>query len=298
MAENGLTGDIIGLAMDGTGYGTDGHVWGGEFLVADERSFTRRGHLKEFPLPGGAKAVREPWRIAAALLREAFGPGWAGMAEGLRLIPRGADIGLLERMMQRGINSPPTSSLGRLFDGVAAILGIRQAVTFEGQAAMELEGAAGQGSAEPLPFVIGGGEDLLQLDLSPAVRHLAEKKNGGDPRESLILAFHRTLARAFADMAAAIRSQTGLNRVALSGGCFQNRILLEGTLQTLGAAGFDCYTHRLVPTNDGGVALGQALCAASRWRMGRAAGIMNPLSSVPPGGGSEGNPFKEKIDEP
>jgi len=263
MAENGLTGDVIGLAMDGSGYGTDGHVWGGEFLVANERSFTRMGHLKEFPLPGGEKAIREPWRIAISLLREACGPDWQETAEKLSLIPDDTNRDLLDQMIERGINSPPTSSLGRFFDGVAAIVGERRNVTFEGQAAMELEGMAREGTQEQLPFTIIK-EKLMRLDLTPAIRALVEIKLSGSPLAPPIFALHRTVTRAFTDLAVEIRNRTGLNRVCLSGGCFQNRILLEGAIRELGDAGFRPFYHHLVPTNDGGLSLGQAICAANR----------------------------------
>ncbi|MDQ5986753.1 MAG: Carbamoyltransferase HypF [Syntrophus sp. SKADARSKE-3] len=262
MAENRLTGDVIGLAMDGTGYGTDGHIWGGEFLVANETTFTRIGHLKEFSLPGGEKAIRDPWRIAVSLLREAYGPSWIGIAEKLQLIPDGTHAEIIERMIVHGVNTPPTSSLGRIFDGVSVILGRRRHVTFEGQAAMELEGAARKGSEELLPYNILE-ENVLQLDLGPVIRTLAEKKIHGSLSEPLIFSFHETLAKAFAEMAVTIRKRTGLNRVVLSGGCFQNKILLEGTIQELEIAGFDVFSHSIVPTNDGGIALGQAICAAS-----------------------------------
>jgi hydrogenase maturation protein HypF len=262
MAENQLTGDVIGMAMDGTGFGTDGHIWGGEFLVANESVFTRVGHIKEFSLPGGEKAIRDPWRIAVSLLREAYGPSWIGIAEKLQLVPDGMHVEIIERMMVHGVNTPPTSSLGRIFDGVAVILGRRRHVTFEGQAAMELEGAARKGSEGRLPYTIRE-EKVLQLDLGPAIRTLAEKKINGSLSEPLIFSFHETLAKAFADMAIAIRRRTGLNRVALSGGCFQNKILLEGTIRELEVAGLDVFSHHFVPTNDGGIALGQAICAAS-----------------------------------
>ncbi len=278
MAENGLTGEVIGLAMDGSGYGTDGHVWGGEFLVADERSFSRMGHLKEFPLPGGEKAIREPWRIAIALLREAYGPAWQERAEKLRLIPGTTNVALLERMMDRGINSPTTSSLGRFLDGVAAILGARRTVTFEGQAAMELEGMAREGGQELLPFTMIKDATIL-LDLAPAVRTLVELRLSGTPLGASIFALHRTITRAFREMAVAIRERTGLNRVALSGGCFQNRILLEGALREMGDAGFQPFHHHLVPTNDGGLSLGQAVCAASLMQAEGATRPIIPLAS-------------------
>lgn len=281
MAENGLTGEVIGLAMDGSGYGTDGHVWGGEFLVADERTFTRMAHLTEFPLPGGEKAIREPWRIATGLLRQACGPAWRETAERLRLIPDGTNRELLERMIDQAIYCPPTSSLGRFFDGVAALLGVRRTVTFEGQAAMELEGMARKGAQQLLPFTITR-EKMLHLDLTPAVRALVEMRLNGASLPSPLYALHRTVTRAFTEMAIEIRRRTGLNRVCLSGGCFQNRLLLEGALREMGEAGFHPFHHRLVPTNDGGISLGQAVCAASRMQAGDSAGPIIPSADFPP----------------
>ena len=139
MAENGLSREVIGLTMDGTGYGPDGTAWGGEFLVADEIDFRRAGHIRPYMLPGSEKAVKEPWRVAASLLRESFGDTWRDVAGRLPLKEKESRFDVLENMMAQGFNSPLTSSLGRVFDGVAAILGTRQAVSFEGQAAMELE---------------------------------------------------------------------------------------------------------------------------------------------------------------
>lgn len=264
MAENHLAGEVIGLAMDGTGYGTDGHIWGGEFLLADEKTFTRQGHLCEFVLPGGEKAIREPWRIAASLLHSVYGATcWARTADELRILPDGIQADVLDRIITRGINSPHTSSLGRLFDGVAVILGRRQPVTFEGQAAMELEGGAWEGKGDVLPYAILEGP-ALQIDWRPAIRVLAERKIGGCPVGPLIDSFHRTLASALTDATVMIRERTGLNRVALSGGCFQNRLLLELMRHHLTDAQFDVFCHHLVPTNDGGISLGQAVCAGRR----------------------------------
>lgn len=271
MAEHGLSGKVIGLAMDGTGYGMDGHVWGGEFLVADEAAFTRAGHIKEFLLPGGEKAVREPWRLGASLLREACGDGWQETAAALELLPDAKTAVLLDRMMERGLNSPPCSSLGRVFDGVAALLGLRRAASFEGQAAMELEGAAGGKGDGELPFAVARNGERLILDLFPAVREIAQRRLAGGGAAGLAAAFHDTLVAALTAAAETIREETGLARVVLAGGCFQNRLLLEGLLQRLTAAGFAVFWHRQVPTNDGGISLGQAVCAAARLRDGQSA---------------------------
>jgi len=264
MAENRITGKVIGLAMDGTGYGPDGTIWGGEFLIADEEDFIRAGHLKPFRLPGSEAAIREPWRIAASLLRDAFGHDWQDMAAGLSLSSQPAQYELIEKMLGADINSPVTSSLGRLFDGVAALLGIRLKVNFEGQAAMELEAMADGTTVEVLPYSIESEPPALQLNFLPALRELVEQKLHGANSASRAQAFHNTLIHAFVAAAKGLRDTTALNRTVLSGGCFQNRLLLEGCIVGLEKSGFEVYTHHLVPTNDGGISLGQAIVAASR----------------------------------
>jgi len=264
MAENRISGEVIGLAMDGTGYGPDGSIWGGEFLVADTEDFRRAGHLTYFMLPGAEQAIHEPWRCAAGLLREAFGAAWQEIAERLALAPENSAYALIEKNMRQSINAPPTSSLGRLFDAVAALLGLRGRVSFEGQAAMELEAAAGGHTDMLLPYEIHEDNGVVLLDFVPLVREIAEKRLARHRPEELAAGFHHTLCHAFASMARRIREKTGLGRVVLSGGCFQNRKLLEGCVTALGRAGFEVFTHHLVPANDGGVSLGQAVIAGSR----------------------------------
>ncbi len=264
MAEHGISGDVIGLAMDGTGYGTDGNAWGGEFLVAGERAFTRKGHIRYFILPGGEKAVREPWRIAVSLLRDAYGDTWPELALKLKLIPDRKQIELLNLAMERRINSPLASGLGRAFDGIAALAGLRRTVAFEGQAAMELEASAEGKTAAPYPFEFNRspeGERLL--DLNPTVRAATEDVLAGKGCGEISASFHRMLCRAFSEMAQEVGHETGLNRVVLSGGCFQNRILLAGCIEALGGAGFEVFIHRDVPANDGGISLGQAVVAGA-----------------------------------
>jgi len=267
MAENGLSKEMIGLAMDGTGYGPDGTAWGGEFLVCDEADYRRAGHIRPYPLPGAEKAVKEPWRVAASLLRESFGGDWRGVAAKLPLGKKEGQFAVLENMMAQGVNSPLTSSLGRVFDGVAAILGTRQAVSFEGQAAMELETIAAGRSTRRYPFDIANDGGKLVLDLRPLVRAVVEERIRGKDPAAVAAAFHRTIIEAIAAVAAAVRVQAGLDKAVLSGGCFQNRVLLEGTVQALGKDGFTVYTHRLLPTNDGCIALGQAIVAASQLQL-------------------------------
>jgi hydrogenase maturation protein HypF len=264
MAENGLSREVIGLAMDGTGYGPDGTAWGGEFLAADEIDFRRAGHIRPYMLPGSEKAVKEPWRVAASLLRESFGDTWRDVARRLPLKEKESHFDVLENMMVQGFNSPLTSSLGRVFDGVAAILGTRQAVSFEGQAAMELETLAAGRTKKSYPFELMREGDRIVLDLRPLVRAIAEERIKGKAPTAIVAAFHRTIIGALVAMTVAVREQTGLGKAVLSGGCFQNRVLLEGTVRDLEKNGFEVYAHQMLPSNDGCIALGQAVVAAAR----------------------------------
>ncbi|WP_339153821.1 carbamoyltransferase HypF [Actinomadura luteofluorescens] len=252
LADNGAAGPVIGVAFDGTGYGTDGTLWGGEFLVADLRGFERAGHLEPVPLPGGAAAIREPWRMAAAYgvpgdLPVARRPGWAAVTA----------------LARRGVNAPPTSSMGRLFDAVAAVLGVRDRVNYEGQAAVELEqcadltetGAYRAALNGTAGFTVAGGDlvDAVVADLRANV-----------PVPVIAARFHNGVAALVVDAASRIRSQTGLGTVALSGGVFQNMLLLDRAVSGLEGAGFDVLTHHRVPPNDGGISLGQAAVATAR----------------------------------
>lgn len=269
MAENQIDGDVIGLAMDGTGYGPDGNAWGGEFLIANETRFQRFGHLQYLVLPGGEKAIREPWRIAASLLKTAYGTSWKETARQLKLIPDETQMDLFDKIIESKIHSPLSSGLGRLFDGVAALIGLRSQVSFEGQAAMELETLATGSWGSPYPFELlrNTGQPCI-LDMSAAIRAIVVDLESGESKEKIAASFHQTLINAFATMVDEMRKVTGLTRVALSGGCFQNKIFLEGTIDKLRFSGFDVYCHRQVPANDGGIALGQAVIAASMIKKG------------------------------
>jgi hydrogenase maturation protein HypF len=266
MAENQVTDPVLGLAMDGTGLGTDGRIWGGEFLLTDMLSFQRLGHFRYFLLPGGDQAIRQPWRTAAALLFSAFGAAWQDPARRLSLLPMDFPAPALHQMIERRVNCPETSSLGRLFDGVAAILGLRGRVSFEGQAAMELEASAGKGKGVNLPYEITKEGTVFILDCRPMIRALVDHVFLGASLADQAASFHQTIIAAITDMAGKIASETNIRRLALSGGCFQNRILLEGCLASLSKAGFTALRHRRVPTNDGGIALGQAVIAGSRMK--------------------------------
>jgi len=269
MAENQIEGDVIGLAMDGTGYGTDGNAWGGEFLIANETQFQRFGHLQYIVLPGGEKAIREPWRIAASLLKTAYGQSWKEIARQLNLIPDKVQLDLFDKIIEGRIHSPLSSGLGRLFDGVAALIGLRHAVNFEGQAAMELEALATGLTESPYPFELlrHSGHPSI-LDVSATVRAVVADLASGQNKAKIAASFHQMIIEAFAAMTEEIRKAMGLTRVALSGGCFQNKILLEGTIKKLRHSGFDVYHPRQVPANDGGVCLGQAVIAASMVKKG------------------------------
>jgi hydrogenase maturation protein HypF len=263
MAENKIDGDVIGLAMDGTGYGLDGNAWGGEFLIASATQFQRFGHLQYFVLPAGEKAIHEPWRIGVSLLKQAYGKSWPDIASRLNFAPDQTDFALLDKIIETKLNSPLSSGMGRLFDGVASIMCLRRKVSFEGQAAMELEAKA-QISEAMLPFeILRDSENSYILDMSSAIRAIVENIFSGKSKEDTASSFHATLAAAFAAMSLEMRRTTGINRVALSGGCFQNRILLEGTVSELKKKNFEVYYHSQVPANDGGVSLGQAVIAGS-----------------------------------
>ena len=263
MAENQIDGDVIGLAMDGTGFGLDGNAWGGEFLIANATQFQRFGHLQYFVLPGGQKAIHEPWRIGVSLLRQAYGKSWPEIASRLKLATDQTNFELLDKIMETRLNSPLSSGMGRLFDGVAAIMGLRRKVSFEGQAAMELEAKA-ELSGVVLPFdILHNSDDSYILNVSAAIRAIVENIFSGKSVEEIASAFHATLTAAFAAMSVEMQKLTGINRVALSGGCFQNRILLEGTVTELKKKDFEVYYHSQVPANDGGVSLGQAVIAGS-----------------------------------
>jgi hydrogenase maturation protein HypF len=256
-ADQGETGPLLGLALDGVGLGSDGGAWGGELLRMEGAGFTRLGNLAPIPLPGGDKAAREPWRMAAAALHR-LGRG-EEIARRFRGQPAAAQ---LSRLLQRGLNCPPSSSLGRCFDAAAGLLGVREVMAYEGQAAMLLEGLAeGAGDVEAL----AGGYVLHDdgLDLLPLLGHLADV---GDPVFGAGL-FHATLIHALADWVERAARQQGLSSVALGGGCFLNHVLSLGLTQLLAARGLTLLHARQVAPNDGGLSLGQAWVAMQACRV-------------------------------
>ncbi len=275
LAENGGRGRALGVTWDGTGFGTDGTVWGGEFLLGDAAGFERVAHLRPFRLPGGEAAVQEPRRAALGLLWELGGRSWVeARGTGLRSLFGDTELEVLYRMLGRGVNSPVTTSMGRLFDGVAALLGLHPRVTFEGQAAMGLEWAADPAERGAYPVDLqedGGGAATgeaaqarrpLVLDWAPLLAAVLEDVARGVGREIIAARFHNGLVQAAVRVAHAV----GEERVALTGGCFQNRRLTEGLADALQRAGHAVLLHRQVPPNDGGVSLGQVVVAAARIR--------------------------------
>ena len=263
MAENGVSDKVIGVAFDGTGYGTDGHIWGGEFLLADYQHFRRLAHLKDVPLPGGDAAVRRPYRMAVSHLLSAFGPEALELPLKLWSWVHPAELSLIRRMMAAGVNCPLTSSCGRLFDAVSALLGVRGVVNYEGQAAIELEMLAAEGMDEIYDWVCSSGNPMV-IDPAPLLRGVISDLERGVDVGVISAKFHNTIAVIIAAVSEAARQRTGVSRVALSGGVFQNVYLLGRALDELERRGFETLIHHQVPTNDGGIALGQAVVACAR----------------------------------
>ena len=258
MAEHQLDGSrpVIGFSFDGTGYGTDGAVWGGEVLLADYQGFDRASYLKYVPLVGGDAAVLRPYRLALAHLKAA-GIDWDEDIPSVRASSP-LELDIINKQMETDLNSVPTSSMGRLFDAVASICGIRQAVNYEAQAAIELESLAASGYHGSYAFAINEGV----FDAAPVIQAVVQEVLSGVDISVISARFHRTVAELVLSQSINIKIQTGLTEVALSGGVFQNATLLTQTIWMLQEAGFTAYYHHLVPPNDGGLALGQAIIAS------------------------------------
>jgi hydrogenase maturation protein HypF len=273
LAENEVEGPALGVTWDGTGYGPDGTVWGGEFLWGDASVFERVAHLRTFRLPGGEAAVDEPRRTALGVLWEHFGPEaleWEDLAPVAAF--SSGERRLLRQMLERGVNSPLTSSAGRLFDAVAALVGLRQKARFEAQAAMMLEYAVDETVTEAYPLPMTNDQFLipnspssifhsrpLVLDWGPLLEALLADLRQGVPVGVMAARFHNALVEGIVAVARAV----GVERAALSGGCFQNRILLERAYRRLTETGIRVYVHQRIPPNDGGIAMGQVAIAAS-----------------------------------
>lgn len=268
MAENGITPPVLGVVWDGSGFGEDGTIWGGEFLAVTATGWRRIAHLRRFRLPGGEAAAREPRRAALGMLYEAYGGAAFAMTD---LPPVAAftarERGVLGTMLVRAVNAPLCSSMGRLFDGFSALCGLRQRASYEGRAAAELEWAAdGYAAVRPCAFPVTGGAEgsPLTVDWQPALEAALADLGAGVEPGTVSAALHAGLAGAIVDVA----RRAAIPRVALSGGCFQNARLTEAAIAALRAAGFEPVWHRRIPPNDGGLALGQAVWAASHGEQG------------------------------
>ena len=268
MTENGLPGDepVIGVSFDGTGFGDDGAIWGGEFLLADYYGYRRLAHLAYVPLPGGDLAVREPWRMALAWLWHA-GVDWGTDLAPVKyaiseMKPNLPILEALQHQLVSGLNAVPTSSMGRLFDAVAALCGVRQTVNYEAQAAIELEALACGDETDYYSFEV----DHQIIDAAPVIQEIVNEIRRGTPKEVISRRFHNSLARMVQIGCRNFRQDHGVSKIALSGGVWQNTLLLSLTKKLLEADHFNIYLNRQVPTNDGGLSLGQAAVAIAQLR--------------------------------
>jgi hydrogenase maturation protein HypF len=262
MAENGLDEPVIGVAFDGTGYGSDGAVWGGEFFTGDYRGFRRAAHLRYVAMPGGERAIREPWRMAAAHLADAgLDAGWLHDRDRGHVTATALET--VSRMIERRLNAPMTSSMGRLFDAVAALAGVRPRVSYEGQAAMELEALATDVDTDgAYPFAIPAGSPLV-IDTRPLIASAAAEARLGRAPAVIGRRFHTTILEIVAQVCARLAEESGLADVVLSGGVFLNALLTGEVTARLERDGFRVYRHRRVPPGDGGLCLGQLAVAAA-----------------------------------
>ncbi len=268
MAEHGEAGPVIGWSCDGTGYGADGAVWGCELLLCERGEYERLGHIEYFPLVGGDLAARETWRPAAALVRAAYGPAWRTVFSAARpAFESGPRSDLFEQQAVRKTNAPPTSSLGRVFDAVAFLVGVCDQNRHEAEGAMAVEATAAEHEAgvEPYDFEVRSDGAGLVLVLAPMIRALVAARQTGESTACSAARFHETIARALAEMARSAAAARGIGTIVLSGGCFANRLLLERVVALLESAGRRVLCQRRVPSGDGGLALGQAWVAA--WRL-------------------------------
>jgi len=264
LAENGRTDKSIGLALDGTGFGPDGTVWGGEILVADLKAFTRAGHFAPVCLPGGEAAIRSPSRMALAYLFAVYGDTFQDVADKLGLSLPDLEARVLLRQLTTGWHASVTTSAGRLFDAVAAATAICRRRSYEGQPALELEMVADPGEHGFYPAEVYEDGQTLVLDTLAIFRGVVEDRLADQENSVIAARFHLSLTEGLTSMCLAIRERTGLNLIALSGGVFQNGLLLLQVKTRLTREGFEVLTHNLVPPNDGGLSLGQAAAAAAR----------------------------------
>jgi len=260
MAENNLKNEkVIGVAFDGTGFGVDGNIWGGEFLISDYTNFERVCHLDYIPLPGGEKAISQVWRLGCIYLYKTFGSDFLSLDIDF---VKNIDIEkweVIEKMIKEKINCPLTSSMGRVFDAVSSICNIRNKINYQGQAAIELEMKIEKNKAKPYNYQIKKEKNIYIIKIEKIIEEivydLIDKKEIG----FISYKFHITVSNMIREVVNILRKKTNINKVALSGGVFQNNFLLEKTYKSLKKDGFEILIHRKVPTNDGGICLGQSV---------------------------------------
>jgi hydrogenase maturation protein HypF len=267
MADNLLDGECIGVAMDGLGFGTDNRMWGGEFFVADFIEAERIAHLDYVPMPGGAKAIREPWRMAAVYLHRALGNDFLNLKIPFTENMDARAWATLSKMAATGTNSPETSSMGRLFDALSSLLGLTTVVNYEGQAAIALEAIADPRCTQSYEFEMTSDGRVIRAEA--VIRRAVEDLLDGVLPAVVSAKFHHGVARLITTIACRVRDERQLNRVVLSGGVFQNMFLLESTRRMLEQVGLEVFTHKRVPPNDGGISFGQAAVANARITAGR-----------------------------
>ena len=265
LAEHGLKGPAIGVAMDGTGLGLDGQIWGGEIILSDLTTFKRRAHLDYVALPGGDAAAKFPWRMALIYLHRTFGDDLFNLSIPFVRNLDQAESSIILRMAMKGVNSPLTSSCGRFFDAVSALLGLRQRIAYEGQAAIELEMCQGPKEKRWYPWQIKEDGDGWVMITTGIVRGIVEDIEKGEARGVISRRFHNSLIGMLKEICVKIMEERGIEQVALSGGSFQNMTLLTGLTSALKDEGLRVYSHARVPTNDGSLSLGQAVCAGLRY---------------------------------
>ena len=264
MAENGVDAPVIGVALDGTGYGADGNIWGGEFLLADYKRFERLAHLEYLPLPGGDATTRKPYRIAAAYVYHLLGEEYL-LSSGIPARIESHELVMLKRQIDHKLNAPLTSSCGRLFDAVASLIGIRDTIDYEAQAAIELEMAAmdfGLSGTPFYPFDIQEQAGIQIIRLGRLFDAILKDIKNGCGKSEMAYRFHHSLCQMIAALCEQLSRRTGVKRVTLSGGVFQNRLLFHLVTESLKEKDLEVITHKQVPVNDGGISLGQAVIAS------------------------------------
>jgi hydrogenase maturation protein HypF len=277
MVENHLDEPVVAIVLDGTGYGTDGRIWGGEILVAERHAFVRKAHLKYLPMPGGDQAVRQPWRMAAAVLHTAFGRPFLDLNLPYNKAMDPGRLAFICRMIEKQVNTPQTSSCGRLCDAVSSLLCIRHVISFDSQGAMELEAVGTgnfKGSLTPYSYELTpltSGRDGVEwvIDMIPGIREMVADIQALVPASWISARFHQTLVHGFSSAARHVAAAHGLDKVVLSGGVFNNDLIFREMAADLNRNNLSVYTHTCVPAGDGGVALGQAAAAAATVKRGR-----------------------------